>query len=200
MNHVTLIGRLTADPEISYTKGTKPLCVAKYSLAVGRTSPKQGEPDTDFIPCRALGAKGEFTGKYFKKGLRVAVSGELRIESYKDKSGNSKYSTYVLLSSQEFADGKQSEGSDNNGYVPVQNNGQQQNGNYQQGGYQQPQNQGYPNNGYNSGPGGQPQNGYNQGGYGQGYNQNGYNQNGNSQGGYNQGGYNQGQYNNNDFG
>jgi len=179
MNQVTLIGRLTADPEISYTKGEKPLCVAKYSLAVARTSPKQGEQDTDFIPCRALKNKGEFAGKYFKKGLRVAVSGELRIDSYKDDGGNTRYSTYVLLSSQEFADGKQNEGAGNGSG--------RAGGNQQQGNYQQPPNQPYQNNGYN-GQRSQNQNGYYQGGYNQGYNQNGYNGSG-----YN----NQGQYNNN---
>lgn len=192
MNKVVLIGRLTADPEISYTSGAKPICVAKYSVAVPRASKKEGEQDTDFIPCRAIGNRGEFAGKYFSRGQRVAVIGELHIDSYTDNSRTKKWSTYILISEQEFADGK----SENNQQGQNGGNDNQQNGgNYNQGnpqGYSQ-SNQGNQNQ---QGAGYHGQRGNNQGGY----KQNGYNQRGNYRGGYSQNNYpNQGQYNNNDF-
>ena len=184
MNKVVLIGRLTSDPEISYTSGAKPTCIAKYSIAVSRASKKEGEQDTDFIPCRAIGSRGEFAEKYFNKGQRVGVLGELHIDSYTDNSGNKKWSTYILVNEQEFADGK------NESSQQGQNGG-----NYNQGspqGYSQ-NNQGYQNQqggGYNG------KRGNNKGGY----NRSGNNQGGNYQGGYSQNSYpNQGQYKNNDF-
>ena len=45
MNKVILMGRLTKDPEISYTNEETPRCVAGYTLAVDRGTRCQGEPE-----------------------------------------------------------------------------------------------------------------------------------------------------------
>jgi single-strand DNA-binding protein len=108
MNKVILMGRLTRDPEVRYSQSDQAKAVCKYSLAVNRSYKREGEPDADFINMIAFGARGEFAGKYFKKGMMVAVVGELRISSYTDKDGNKKWSTDVVVSEQHFAEEKKS--------------------------------------------------------------------------------------------
>jgi len=110
MNKVILMGRLTRDPEVRYSQSDQAVAVCKYSLAVDRSYKREGEPDADFINVIAFGNRGEFAGKYFKKGMKVAIVGELRISSYTDKEGNQKKSTDVVVSEQYFAEGKKSEG------------------------------------------------------------------------------------------
>lgn len=55
MNNCNFIGRLTRDPEVRYTQGEKPLCVARFTLAVDKATKNQG---ADFLAFKALGARG----------------------------------------------------------------------------------------------------------------------------------------------
>ncbi len=117
MNKVILMGRLTRDPEVRYSQGAQGTAVARYSLAVNRSYKRDGEPDADFINVVAFGNRGEFAGKYFKKGMMVAVVGELRISSYTDKDGNKRWSTDVVVTEQHFAESRSSfEGRGQGGY------------------------------------------------------------------------------------
>ena len=109
MNKVILMGRLTRDPEVRYSQGAQGTAVSRYSLAVNRSYKREGEPETDFINIVAFGKRGEFAGKYFKKGMMVAVVGELRISNFTDKDGNKRWSTDVVVTDQYFAGGKKEE-------------------------------------------------------------------------------------------
>ena len=106
MNKVVLMGRLARDPDVRYTQGDKPLCIARYTLAVDRRFKKEGEPTADFINCVTFGRSAEFTEKYFCKGLRVTVSGRIQTGSY-ERDGQKVYTTDVVVEEQEFADRKQ---------------------------------------------------------------------------------------------
>lgn len=105
MNHVTLIGRLTRDPEIRYTQTAQPLCIARYSLAVDRrkTNP-DGTRETDFISCIAFGKSGEFAERYLHKGTKIAVAGRIQTGSYTNNEGQKVYTTDVVVEEQEFAE------------------------------------------------------------------------------------------------
>ena len=81
MNKVILMGRLTRDPEVRYSQGERQTAVARYSLAVNRTFKRDGEPDADFINCVAFGRQAEFAEKYFRKGIRIVISGRIRLIS-----------------------------------------------------------------------------------------------------------------------
>ena len=63
MNKVILMGRLTRSPEVRYSQGAEPVAVARYTLAVNRRFKRKDEPEADFIPCVALGKRGEFAEK-----------------------------------------------------------------------------------------------------------------------------------------
>lgn len=107
MNKVILMGRLTKDPEIRYTKGEKSMAVARYTLAVDRRfGRKDGEQTADFIPCVAFDKAAEFAEKYFHQGLKIAVTGRIQTDSYTNRDGNKVYTTDVFIEDQEFAESK----------------------------------------------------------------------------------------------
>lgn len=107
MNKVILIGRLVKDPDVRYTQGGNQTCIARYTLAVDRRFKKDGEQAADFIPCVAFGKGGEFAEKYFKKGMRVAVTGRIQTGSYTNKDGQKIYTTDMIVEDQEFCESKQ---------------------------------------------------------------------------------------------
>ena len=106
MNKVILVGRLTKNPEIRYTQGENPTAIARYTLAVDRRFKREGEPTADFINCVAFGKSGEFAEKYFRKGLRIAISGRITTGSFTNKDGVKVYTTEVTVEDQEFAESK----------------------------------------------------------------------------------------------
>jgi len=112
MNKVILMGRLTKDPEIRYTKGEKAMAVARYTLAVDRRfGRKDGEQTADFVPCVAFGKAAEFAEKYFHQGLKIAVTGRIQTGSYTNREGNKISTSDVIVEEQEFADSKAAGGS-----------------------------------------------------------------------------------------
>ena len=106
MNKVIEIGRLTKDPDIKYSQGEKQTCIARYTLAVDRRFKQEGQPDADFISCVAFGKNGEFAEKFLKKGVKIAITGELRTGSYTNKDGQKVYTTDVVINEHEFVESK----------------------------------------------------------------------------------------------
>ena len=106
MNKVIEIGRLVREPEIRYSQGENTTCVARYTLAVDRKFKQEGQPTADFINCIAFGKLGEFAEKYLHKGVKIAVTGRIQTGSYKNKDGNTVYTTDVVVEEQEFCESK----------------------------------------------------------------------------------------------
>ena len=106
LNHITIMGRLTRDPELRRT-GTG-IAVASFTVAVDRDFGKNenGEKETDFIDCVAWRQTGEFVSKYFTKGRMAVVSGRLQIRSWTDKDGNKRRTAEVVADNCYFADSK----------------------------------------------------------------------------------------------
>lgn len=105
MNKVILMGRLTSDPKMDWTRSEDSKQYATYTLAVNRRFKKNGQADTDFISCIAWGAMAEFAEKFMKKGAMFAVEGRLNVRSW-DKDGERRWSTDVIVEEQYFAEGK----------------------------------------------------------------------------------------------
>ena len=96
MNKVTLIGRLTKDPELKFTPGTG-TAVANFTIAVDRRLPnKDGQREADFIPIVVWGKPAENTANYMSKGKLIAINGRLQIRSYDAKDGTKRYVTEVV--------------------------------------------------------------------------------------------------------
>lgn len=111
MNKVTLIGRLTRDPEIRYSDGG--IAVARYTLAVNRVKTKDGNQEADFINCVTFGKGAEFAEKYLRKGQQIAVSGRIQTGSYTNRDGQKVYTTDVVVSEHEFTGSKNSDSGNN---------------------------------------------------------------------------------------
>lgn len=106
MNKVILIGRLTRDPEVRYTQGNEPMCIARYSLAVDRKFKREGEQEADFINCVAFGRNGEFAERYLHKGMKIAATGRIQTGSYTNKDNQKVYTTDVVVEEHEFCESK----------------------------------------------------------------------------------------------
>ena len=106
LNHITIMGRLTRDPELRRTGSG--IAVASFTVAVDRdfASRESGERETDFIDCVAWRQTGEFVSKYFTKGRMAVVSGRLQIRSWTDKDGNKRRTAEVVADNVYFGDSK----------------------------------------------------------------------------------------------
>lgn len=105
LNQVTIMGRLTRDPELRRTaNGT---AVTSFTLANDRDfAGSDGKRETDFIDCVAWRNTAEFVNKYFGKGRMAVVTGRLQIRKYKDKEGNARSAAEILVDSIYFGDSK----------------------------------------------------------------------------------------------
>lgn len=107
MNALHIMGRLTADPEITSTQsGTT---IARYTVAVDRRFAKDGQQKTDFFSCSSFGKQAEFVEKFLKKGVKVVVSGEMRLDTVQKDGKNVTYPK-VAVNEIEFAESKKESG------------------------------------------------------------------------------------------
>lgn len=108
MNKIFLSGRLTKDPEVRYSQsGT---AYTRVSIAVDRPFSKDKDKSVDFFNLVVFGKTAEFLGKWFSKGSKILVEGRLQNSTYKDKEGNDRIATEVIVDNVEFADSKKSSG------------------------------------------------------------------------------------------
>lgn len=105
MNIVSMIGRLTRDPELKQTQSGISVC--SFSIAVDRKFKNaSGERETDFVNCTAWRQTAEFIAKYMPKGQRIGITGSLQSRQYEDKQGNKRTAWEVQVDGAYFADGK----------------------------------------------------------------------------------------------
>lgn len=107
MNIVILMGRLTKDPEVRYTKGDRPTAVASLSIAVDRRFKREGQADADFFHnLKSFGKTAEFVEKYLHKGSKVVVQGHIQNDNYQGRDGQMVYRDSILVDGIEFAESK----------------------------------------------------------------------------------------------
>lgn len=105
MNLVCIVGRITSPLELRHT-GTSGKAVCNFSVAVERKfRDADGNAVVDYIDCVAWGKQAEFLCKWFDKGVRVGLTGELQTRHW-EKDGKKFKAVEVLVSTVEFADGK----------------------------------------------------------------------------------------------
>lgn len=101
MNNISLVGRLTADPELKQTQSG--ISVTSFSIAVDRPG---SQDTTDFIPVVAWRQNGEFVAKYCRKGQRIGLTGKLTSRKYEDRDGNKRTAYEVVADRVEFVESK----------------------------------------------------------------------------------------------
>jgi single-stranded DNA-binding protein len=111
MNNVTLMGRLTRDPELKYSQAGKAYC--RFTVAVNRDFNKD---EADFINCLAFGKTAETIAEWLGKGRKIALQGRIQTGSYQNSNGDTVYTTEVVADRFEFVDSAKSETSKNQSY------------------------------------------------------------------------------------
>ena len=111
MNNITLMGRLTRDPELKYSQAGKAYC--RFSLAVQREFNRE---EADFINCLAFGKTAETIAEWLGKGRRIALNGRIQTGNYENKNGD-KVSTFEVVADRfEFVDSAKSDTNKNQSY------------------------------------------------------------------------------------
>lgn len=105
INNVTLVGRLTKDPDLRYTSGGKG--VATFTLAVNRNFTNQeGEREADFIQCVIWRKPAKTLANYARKGTLLGVTGRIQTRSYDNQQGQRVYVTEVVAESFQLLESK----------------------------------------------------------------------------------------------
>lgn len=112
INNLTLVGRLTKDPDLKYTgNGT---AVATFKLAVNRNFTNQsGEREADFINCVIWRKPAETLANYAKKGVLIGVTGRIQTRSYDNQQGQKVYVTEVIADNFQLLESKRADSSQN---------------------------------------------------------------------------------------
>ena len=110
LNHITIMGRLTRDPELRYTQSQTP--VASFTLAVDRDFGNRdgGEKQTDLLACVAWRQTAESVSRYFTKGSMAVVSGRLQIRDWTDRDGGKRRSAEVVVDNMYFGESRRRDG------------------------------------------------------------------------------------------
>ena len=95
MNQVILIGRPTADPQLSKTPNGKEY--TKFQLAVNR----RGSDSADFISIVAWEKIAETIVKYVTKGKQIAITGRIQTGTY-EKDGAKRSTFDIVVEQVEF--------------------------------------------------------------------------------------------------
>lgn len=95
MNNVVITGHLVRDPELSYTPNTQTAC-CRFTIAVDRPKKDGQDQGADFIRVVVWGKGGEVCDRYLQKGSQVAVRGRIQTGSYKNRDGQTVYTTDVV--------------------------------------------------------------------------------------------------------
>lgn len=108
MNNVTLMGRLTRDPELKYSQAGKAYC--RFTVAVNRDFNKD---EADFINCLAFGKTAETIAEWLGKGRRIALQGRIQTGNYENKNGDKANTFEVVADRFEFVDSAKSDTNNN---------------------------------------------------------------------------------------
>lgn len=100
MNSVVLMGRLVHDPKLVDVNGT---AICSFRLAVDK---EYGKGEADFINCKAFSKTAENLTAYKHKGDAIALKGRIQTGSYKNKNGDTVYTTDVIADRIEFVGSK----------------------------------------------------------------------------------------------
>lgn len=119
LNHITVMGRLTKDPELRRTGSG--VAVTSFTIACDRDFGENGQKETDFLDCVAWRGTAEFVERNFSKGRMIVASGRLQIRGWTDKEGNKRRTAEVVADNVYFGEAKKS----SEGYVQPENDFQQ---------------------------------------------------------------------------
>mgnify|MGYP004456298169 CR=1 FL=1 len=117
-NSVTLIGNLTRDPELRYTKSGA--AVAAFSIALNEVwmQNDQKQERVSYIDCQAWAKTAETVAHYFNKGNPIMVDGNLRQERWETEDGHKRSKVIVNVSRVHFLPRNEARDTSNTASLP----------------------------------------------------------------------------------
>ena len=100
LNNISVMGRLTADPELRVTPNGVSVC--SFTIANDKDFKKDGD-EPNWIDCVAWRNEADFISRYFKKGALIIVTGSLNTRQFEDKNGNKRKVTEVVVNQSYFS-------------------------------------------------------------------------------------------------
>jgi single-strand DNA-binding protein len=148
INNVTLVGRLTAAPDLRKTPSN--VSALQGTLAVNRNFKNQnGEREADFINFQAWRGTADIIAEYCGKGSLIGITGRIQVRSY-EKDGQRRYVTEVVADSVALLESRNSQGGQQNRGNDYQSGNGSQGGNWHPGGSAQSEFANNSSSGYNS--------------------------------------------------
>jgi len=102
LNHITIMGRLTKDPELRTTQSNVSVC--SFTVACERDFSQGNDKITDFIECVAWRQGAEFVKNYFSKGSMIIVDGRLQSRKWVDRDNNNRTSWEIAVDHSYFGE------------------------------------------------------------------------------------------------
>ncbi len=104
-NHIVLVGRLVADPELRQTQQGVP--VTSFRIAVDRPRGRDGgEKQTDFFGVSIWRQRAERAAEFLQKGRLVLIAGRLQIREYTDRDNNKRTAVDVVADDFQMLDSR----------------------------------------------------------------------------------------------
>lgn len=100
MNHLTIIGNLTRDPELNVTQ--QGVYVCNFTVAVNRRKAANAPQEADYFRCTVWRQLGENCHKYLAKGRKVCVMGPVSARTYQANDGSTRVSLEITADEVEF--------------------------------------------------------------------------------------------------
>ncbi|HEP5229959.1 TPA: single-stranded DNA-binding protein [Streptococcus pyogenes] len=148
INNVTLVGRLTAAPDLRKTPSN--VSALQGTLAVNRNFKNQnGEREADFINFQAWRGTADIIAEYCGKGSLIGITGRIQVRSY-EKDGQRRYVTEVVAESVALLESRNSQGSQQNQGNSFQSGNSSQGDNWHPGGSAQSEFASNSSSGYRS--------------------------------------------------
>lgn len=98
MNHITVVGNLTRDPELRYTNAQKPMCTFTVAYSTRRKEGDQWvDGDTAFFDCVTFGPMAENIAEQLPKGTRVIAAGKLQQRSWETPDGDKRSKVELIV-------------------------------------------------------------------------------------------------------
>ena len=121
INRVTIVGRLTRDPELAHLpSGT---AVLKLGVAVnGRQKDEAGNwtDKPNFFDIKVFGNQAEMLSQHLSKGRRVGIDGRLDWSSWEAQDGSKRSKVEIVANTVQFLDSRgESEGGNQSDFVPA---------------------------------------------------------------------------------
>lgn len=105
MNVFIGMGRLVNDPKVTVKENAdETTTIARYRLAIDRVA--SNNESADFLSVVAFGKNAEFAEKYLRKGMKIVIRSHVTTGAFKNRFGETVYTTDFVADSQEFAESK----------------------------------------------------------------------------------------------